>query len=77
MGGGGYIPRFRNLKNSPKAKDFIRGYAVDFYSGSTPDAKYFPSYGEQLAKDLASASGACTTGRRESVARAGYSLSCR
>ena len=28
MGGGGYIPRFRNLKG--KEKNFIRGYAYDF-----------------------------------------------
>ncbi|HZL57014.1 MAG TPA: GMC family oxidoreductase [Bryobacteraceae bacterium] len=48
MGGAGYIPRFRNLET--KAKDFIRGYSVDFSSGGTPDPKYFPVYGEALQK---------------------------
>ena len=52
MGGSGYIPRFRNLDT--KAKDFIRGYSVDFGSGGTPNAKYFPAYGEELRKVLAS-----------------------
>jgi choline dehydrogenase-like flavoprotein len=56
MGGSGYMPRFRNLKG--KEKDFIRGYAVDFYSGGTPDAKYFPGYGESLQKALESCRGA-------------------
>src|ERR1700676_3239647 len=40
MGGGGYIPRFRNLET--REKKFIRGYAYDFGSGGTPPAKYFP-----------------------------------
>ena len=31
MGGGGYIPRFRNLK--PGEKKFLRGYSFDFGSG--------------------------------------------
>lgn len=56
MGGGGYIPRFLNLKK--KEKDFIRGYAVDFNSGGTPDAKYFPLYGEPLHKAIESCRGA-------------------
>ena len=43
MGGAGYIPRFRNLDT--KEKNFIRGYAVDFSSGGTPDPKYFPDTG--------------------------------
>lgn len=54
--GGGYIPRFRNLKG--KEKDFIRGYAIDFSIGGTPDAKYFPLYGEPLQKALESCRGA-------------------
>jgi choline dehydrogenase-like flavoprotein len=58
MGGGGYIPRFRNLKGGPMAKDFIRGYAVDFYSGGTPDPKYFPLYGAELARTLEDTRGA-------------------
>jgi len=50
MGGGGYIPRFRNLK--PGEKKFLRGYAFDFGSGGTPSARYFPLYGEALFKAL-------------------------
>lgn len=60
--GSGYIPRFRNLHT--KEKNFIRGYALDFSFGGTPDAKYFGSWGEQLEKDLASVRGAgfgCTS----------------
>jgi choline dehydrogenase-like flavoprotein len=51
MGGGGYIPRFRNLK--PGEKKFLRGYAFDFGSGGTPSPKYFPLYGEALFRKLA------------------------
>ena len=54
MGGGGYIPRFRNLKAGEK--NFLCGYAFDFYSGGTPQAKYFPLYGEALLKELADVS---------------------
>ncbi|MGI8745798.1 MAG: GMC oxidoreductase, partial [Bryobacteraceae bacterium] len=50
MGGGGYIPRFRNLDT--REKKFIRGYAHDFGSGGTPPAKYIPQYGEALLKEL-------------------------
>ena len=49
-GGGGYIARFTNLKS--KDKNYLRGYAVDFGSGGTPDPKYFPLYGEALQKAL-------------------------
>jgi choline dehydrogenase-like flavoprotein len=56
MGGGAYIPRFRNLKG--KEKDFIRGYAIDFNTGGTPDARYFPLYGEPLNKAIESCRGA-------------------
>ena len=51
MGGGGYIPRFRNLDT--REKKFIRGYAYDFGSGGTPEAKYLPLYGDALMKELA------------------------
>ena len=50
MGGTGYIPRFTNLSGAKK--DYLRGYAVDFGSGGTPDPKYFPLYGEALQKAL-------------------------
>jgi choline dehydrogenase-like flavoprotein len=56
MGGGGYIPRFRNLAG--REKNFIRGYAYDFGSGGTPNPRYFPLYGEALQKQLAEVSGA-------------------
>lgn len=56
MGGSGYVPRFRNLKT--KEKNFIRGYACDLYTGSTPDAKFYPMWGEQLHKTLESHRGA-------------------
>jgi len=52
MGGGGYIPRFRNLKPGP-AKPFLRGYAYDFGSGGTPSARLLPSYGEAMLKQMA------------------------
>jgi choline dehydrogenase-like flavoprotein len=57
MGGGGYVPRFVNLKN-PKEQDFIRGYAYDFSTGGTPDPKIIPAYGEELEKALTSYRGA-------------------
>lgn len=50
-GGGGYVPRFVNLK-SGKEQDFIRGYAYDFGLGGTPDPKYIPAYGADLDKAL-------------------------
>ena len=56
MGGGGYIPRFRNLAG--REKNFIRGYAYDFGSGGTPSPRYFPLYGEALQQRLAEVSGA-------------------
>jgi choline dehydrogenase-like flavoprotein len=50
MGGGGYIPRFRNL--AKREKDFLRGYAYDFGSGHTPHPRYVPLYGEALRKEM-------------------------
>ena len=52
MGGGGYIPRFRNLKPGA-ARPFIRGYAYDFGSGGTPNPKLIPGIGEPMLKQLA------------------------
>jgi choline dehydrogenase-like flavoprotein len=46
--GSGYIPRFRNLQT--REKNFIRGYALDFNMGGTPDPKFFPLYGQELQK---------------------------
>ncbi len=56
LGSAGLIPRFRNLKT--KEKNFLRGYACDLYPGSTPDAKLFPAWGEELQKQLDSHRGA-------------------
>ncbi|MFN0168521.1 MAG: GMC oxidoreductase [Bryobacteraceae bacterium] len=50
MGGGGYIPRFRNLAG--KEKNFLRGYAYDFGSGHTPHPRYLPLFGEALRKEM-------------------------
>ena len=58
MGGGGYIPRFRNLDKPEKDKRFIRGYSVDFGSGGTPNPKYYPAYGEELRRQLSRDAGA-------------------
>src|SRR2546422_227802 len=55
-GGSGYIARFRNLDK--REKNFLRGYAFDFISGSTPNAKYFPLYGAALQKELGEVAGA-------------------
>ncbi|QQS46377.1 MAG: GMC family oxidoreductase [Acidobacteriota bacterium] len=56
MGGAGYIPRFRNLKT--REKNFLRGYATDIYTGGTPDAKYYPVWGEELNRAMESHRGA-------------------
>ncbi|MBK9314649.1 MAG: GMC family oxidoreductase [Acidobacteria bacterium] len=56
MGGAGYVPRFRNMKT--KEKNFLRGYAFDIYTGGTPDAKYYPSWGEELNRMIESHRGA-------------------
>ncbi len=50
IGGGGYVPRFRNLDR--KEKGFLRGYALDFGSGGTPEAACIPGYGADLAGKL-------------------------
>ena len=43
------IPEARNVS---AATNFLRGYALDFSTGGTPDAKYFPQWGEELQKTL-------------------------
>jgi choline dehydrogenase-like flavoprotein len=54
MGGGGYVVRFRNVKD--REKNFVRGYTYDFGGGFTPNPKYIPLYGEALQKELANLS---------------------
>jgi choline dehydrogenase-like flavoprotein len=56
MGGAALIPRMRNIDT--KAKDFIRGYALNIYSntgGASPHL--FADYGESLQKKLDSYNG--------------------
>jgi len=56
MGGGALIPRFRNIDT--KAKNFIRGYALNVHSSLSPmDPRNFAAYGEELQKKLDSYSG--------------------
>ncbi len=56
MGGGGYIPRFRNLDRKEKA--FLRGYAYDFGSGGTPSVGVVPGYGAEWKNKLKELEGA-------------------
>lgn len=69
LGGGGVIPRFRNLKT--REKNFLRGYACDVNPGQTPDAKYFPTFGAELEKQIAEHRSAAigTTVMGETLAR--------
>jgi choline dehydrogenase-like flavoprotein len=48
VGSSGYVPRFTNLKG--KDKNYLRGYAFDFSTGGTPEARYFPFWGEELQR---------------------------
>jgi len=57
VGGGGYVPRFQNLEGQPK-KPYLRGYAFDFYIGGTPDARYFPGWGDDVTTAMESCRGA-------------------
>jgi choline dehydrogenase-like flavoprotein len=53
IGGSALIPRFRNLDSKSKAKNFIRGYALNVYSsGGSMDPRNFTAYGEDLQKKL-------------------------
>jgi len=55
------MPRFRNLDKKEK-RNFRGGYAIPKSTGSTPDAKYFPEYGDALQKKLDSHAGASIQG---------------
>ncbi|MGB6687141.1 MAG: GMC family oxidoreductase [Terracidiphilus sp.] len=56
MGGGALVPRFRNIES--KANNFIRGYALNVYSGLGPiGSHHFASYGEELHRKLESYKG--------------------
>lgn len=56
MGGGALIPRFRNI--DAKAKNFLRGYALNIYSSLGPiNPTVFAAFGEDLQKKLDSYDG--------------------
>jgi choline dehydrogenase-like flavoprotein len=56
MDGSAIIPRFRNLQD--KAKNFIRGYALNMWSGTGGlDPKHFALYGKELQDKLDSYEG--------------------
>lgn len=61
IGGGLFIPRFRNLDKKEK-RNFLRGYALPLNTGSSPDPRYFTEYGAALEKKMASYAGSCVTG---------------
>ncbi|MDE3201738.1 MAG: GMC family oxidoreductase [Acidobacteriota bacterium] len=46
MGGGATLPRFRNI--DVRAKDFIRGYAINVSCGGDVEPRCIPAYGEEL-----------------------------
>src|SRR5271168_3855993 len=46
MGGGALAPRFRNVDT--KAKSFLRGYAINMWSGGSIGPQHFAAYGEEL-----------------------------
>jgi choline dehydrogenase-like flavoprotein len=60
VGGSGYVPRCQNL--GKKDKNYLRGYAYDFYTGGTPDIRYYPTWGEELQRQYNSCRGAGFTG---------------
>ncbi len=56
MEGSAIVPRFRNIQT--KAKDFLRGYALNVSSSIHPmDPKNFAAYGRELEEKLESYSG--------------------
>jgi choline dehydrogenase-like flavoprotein len=53
MGGSALAPRFRNIDT--RSQDFIRGYALNIFSGNGPvDPSHFATYGEDLEKKMES-----------------------
>jgi choline dehydrogenase-like flavoprotein len=61
IGGGVFIPRFRNLKKDEK-RDFIKGYCLKVNSGGSASANMFPMYGAELQKTLDHYQGSCISG---------------
>lgn len=58
MGGGAYIPRFRNLKPGKGENGFLRGYALDVSSGGTPSPDQITEFGAPLYEKLKEYQGA-------------------
>jgi choline dehydrogenase-like flavoprotein len=61
MGGGSFIPRFRNLTKD-KRSDFIKGYCVTLNSGGSASPNHFPLYGEELQQKLDTYANSCVSG---------------
>jgi choline dehydrogenase-like flavoprotein len=61
MGGGAFIPRFRNLKRDEK-RDFIKGYCVIINSGGSAAPNLFAEYGEALQQKVDHYAGSCVSG---------------
>jgi choline dehydrogenase-like flavoprotein len=61
MGGGAFIPRFRNLTKEDK-RNFIKGYCVTINSGGGANPSFFPLYGEELQQKLDSYENSCVSG---------------
>ncbi len=61
IGGGMFIPRFRNLKKGEK-NNFLRGYSLPLGSGGGADPRMFREYGPELQKKLDEYRGSCVQG---------------
>ena len=61
MGGGAFIPRFRNLTREDK-RNFIKGYCVIINSGASAGPNMFAEYGEALQAKLDHYAGSCVSG---------------
>jgi len=61
IGGGAFLPRFRNLKKGENT-GFIKGYCVNISSGGGAGVDYFADYGESLQAKLEHYAGSCISG---------------
>ena len=51
-GGAGYMPRFRNLVRNERKHDFLRGYALQWSLGGSPNQDYLTGYGDALQAEV-------------------------